>query len=161
MKKCQFHKWSQLTETEQRCRACGRKRRRIAKAKKKHRIAPASKGKLSWLTLYRREIAKDKKDGAIACASCGRRRPVGELDPHHPCGRGVHILYYFWICKSLHRKIHDNGTRAREVGWIQPEFDGRSSALLDPPMPWLGKPHSAAAIKAGFTCDDKPITPNR
>ncbi len=56
------------------------------------------------------------------------------MECHHPFGRlGERILAFVWVCGPCHQMIHDEGQQARAMGWLQPEFDGRSGPA---PRPW-------------------------
>lgn len=154
--KCQFHKWTQLTEETQACALCGRKRRKLAKKKKptrpikQTRIRQASKSKGKLLAKYLAAKYAAAKIGG--CANCNKTFLRGDLDAHHTHGRaGRNILRFVFICRSLHTKIHANGKLAREAGWLQPEYDGRQSTE-DSPKPWADAKARERAQKLGFTC---------
>jgi hypothetical protein len=54
------------------------------------------------------------------CEIC--RTPIFREPPHHTKGRGRWLLAvetWMAVCKACHRRIHDYGKWARELGYIQ------------------------------------------
>lgn len=90
---------------------------------KRTRLKQMSDAKTDWSKKY--ESAKAKHPP-----------PMLGMEAHHPFGRiGERILCFIWVFRATHQAIHDRGIWAREVGWLQPPFDGRPMDN-EYPRPW-------------------------
>lgn len=114
--------------------------KRGTKPLKRTPLAKISKSKQSWRDKYHAKTAEDKT--IQHCANCGLsgHKSGPWLERHHFMGRqGENIMHYVYICGpggcGIHRQIHDQGTWARESGWIWPEFEGRPHDL-NQKIPW-------------------------
>jgi hypothetical protein len=95
-------------------------------------IRKVSKEKMAWIAKYAR--AKKLLPEYPVCAKCRLVRRIDGMQFHHPFGRiGERIMAFLVLCPFCHEMIHDEGAQARALGWLQPEFDGRSGPA---PRPW-------------------------
>ncbi len=111
-----------------------RSRLKPSPMKRKKALNKVSAKKRRWMDQY--VVQKIRGAEWQKCPHCVGYAHKSMMEPHHPFGRvKERLLIYVWICKGLHQWIHDNGKVARELGWIQPQFDGRKA---DPslPRPW-------------------------
>jgi hypothetical protein len=111
---------------------------------RKTKLKPMSQKKIAWKRQYAEEKKLDTFPRPCRCPDCkGRKWERPQMDPHHPMGQaGAHILIYVWVCRPFHTWIHDHGQRARELGYLQPEFDGRKGGP-DTPDPLRCRGRSA------------------
>ncbi len=95
-------------------------------------LRPVSCERTRWNSKYTR--AKAHAPAFPSCARCGASRLRDHMEPHHPFGRlGERILAFVWVCGHCHDAIHDEGQQSRALGFLQPEFDGRTGEV---PRPW-------------------------
>lgn len=103
---------------------------------KRTRLRRQSPKRAQWMRRYCDRLAMD--DEKQSCARCLKMAHKGHLERHHPFGRlNERLLAYVYLCHPCHENIHDHGAMSREDGWLQPEFDGRSSANHH--RPWNSK----------------------
>ena len=103
-------------------------------SKPRKKLRQVSKKKAQWNKLYK--LAKEEDHFFQRCAKCNLGDRKEGLECHHPFGRiGKRILAYVYLCQRCHDWIHSNGRVARDLGWLQPEFDGRPPDQ-SVPKPW-------------------------
>lgn len=54
------------------------------------------------------------------CAMCSKRSAKSDMHPHHPNGRGAHLLEFIWLCPACHGWVHDNPAKAKELKLYHP-----------------------------------------
>jgi hypothetical protein len=104
---------------------------------RKCKLRPRSREKARWEQLYRLKCESDTHFGTIYRLDLTEkwnprivayRGARDGCERHHPAGRAkFHILCYRFVTPEVHEWIHANGSEARRIGSLLPEFEGRES----------------------------------
>ncbi len=94
------------------------------KEKPRSKLRKVAKGNEARDREYR-EWVKIAMHGRARCQRCKRHvSSCGNLQPHHPSGRGPHLFEVVEVCTRCHTWIHDHPTTAYDAGWLTPAYRG-------------------------------------
>lgn len=88
------------------------------------RLRKVAKGNAARDREYR-EWVKIALHGRARCQRCKLHvSQCGELQPHHPSGRGPHLFEVVDICGTCHTWVHAFPNDAYAAGWLTPAYKG-------------------------------------
>jgi len=81
-------------------------------------INKISKKTKDSLALYTEKRSLDHEQQV--CFVCKTENHKSNMEPHHPKRRlGDNLMYYKYVCQECHRWIHENGKKAKELGYLE------------------------------------------